>query len=351
MSAEVFKRNKKSYHGFNIESMLRVKPVAGEIGLEIEVEGNSFRKQDIPAPWKYVKDGSLRGEDNAEYIFKKPLKFEDVPAALDSLWEMFRQDGSVLDESNRTSVHVHLNAQKFHLNRLCAFFALYFSVEEVLTEWCGDHRVGNLFCLRAKDAPAIISVLKKFLNQDYNIGGNENLHYAGLNAHSLSKFGSIEIRSLRGCTDPETILHWIGALERIYRLSETFKDPRHICDEFSGHGPLEYFQMVLGDKAGTIRNNIQWDNQRLYDSLYEGIRLAQDLCYCRDWSKYEPIELETDPFGRSSSEVASSLSSLTHYYTETLSNPHPQAGVIAVEANDPEHYEYEEDYHEYDEEF
>src|SRR3546814_8561150 len=37
-------------------------PTDGDIGIEIEVEGNKFQKQTVPSPWKYTKDGSLRGD-------------------------------------------------------------------------------------------------------------------------------------------------------------------------------------------------------------------------------------------------------------------------------------------------
>lgn len=275
------------------------KPVkAGEVGLEIEVEGNKFLKEGVPPPWKYHKDGSLRGLDNAEYVLANPIKFEAVPNALKILWDMFEKYGSVLDVSNRTSVHVHLNMQKFHLNRLTAFLALYFSVEELLTEWCGDHRVGNLFCLRAKDATAIITHLKKFIQNDGRYELREGLHYSGLNAHALYKFGSIEIRTLRGCTDPKTIEDWVGILEHMYKLSAEFPDPRSLPSKLSEEGPMAYLELVLGDRKSTILNNINYTISQIRTSLYEGIRLAQDLCYCRDWSLYDPIEVKPDPFGR-----------------------------------------------------
>src|SRR5690606_4744320 len=108
--------------GFDIETLLRKKSTDGEIGIEIEVEGNKFPKHAvegydgvdphfIPDMWQYHRDGSLRGEDNAEYVLKNPIKFSEVPDAVNKLWEMFDKYGTVLETSNRTSVHVHLNAQ------------------------------------------------------------------------------------------------------------------------------------------------------------------------------------------------------------------------------------------------
>jgi len=296
-----------------------LKVTKGDVGIEIEVEGNKFPKQDpdtgnkhklIPSEWSYHHDGSLRGKDNAEYILTKPLLFDEVPDAVVKLWKMFDEYGSVLDVSNRTSVHVHLNAQNFYLNRLCAFVALYMSVEDLLTEWCGSHRVGNLFCLRSKDAPAISQVLKEFLCGVKTMRMSpfpDSFHYAGLNLAALTKFGSLEVRTMRGATTPEEVIRWVEVLRHIYDLSESFEDPRAICENFSGHDPYEYAKMVLGQHCDTIITETGFSTDRLRGSLYEGIRIAQDLCYCRDWSDYVPTKIAPDPFRRNPKKVLESM--------------------------------------------
>lgn len=293
--------------GLNIAALLGKRVVKGDVGIEIEVEGNKFKKEGLPVGWTYHKDGSLRGVDNAEYVLGKPIAFDKVKPMIESLWQMFQDYGSILDDSHRTSVHVHLNMQKFHLNRLAAFLAMYFSVEEILTQWCGEHRVGNLFCLRAKDATAIVSSLKRFIVSDGNAEIRDNMHYAGLNAQALHKFGSIEVRTLRGVSDPKTILDWVAILERIYKMSADFKDPRDVMAGFSGDGPMNYLKMVLGEHEETVVKEISWSVSQIRDSLYTGIRLAQDLCYCRDWSLYQQSDLREDPFGRDPRKIAASL--------------------------------------------
>ena len=292
--------------GLPMIHILKSRPVAGDVGIEIECEGNTFRRTELPIEWVYHKDGSLRGADNAEYVFKKPLKFAAVPAAINNLWDMFKTDGTELDVSNRTSVHVHLNMQKFHMNRLCAFVSLYFAVEEILTEWCGDHRIGNLFCLRARDASAIVTQLKKFIQSDGRYEIREGMHYAGLNAQALYKFGSIEIRTMRGVSDPETILDWVAILERLYVLSAEYPDPRVIPSLLSSEGPMAFLDMVLGDKAHTVRSQVSYTPDRLRTALYDGIRLAQDLCYCRDWSDFTTAT-KIDPFSSNRKPISAQI--------------------------------------------
>lgn len=318
----VFTNRTANAPSFNLATVVGLPARArtnGEIGLEIEVEGNKFPKPPDAAGthtpvkmpglkgWRYVHDGSLRGEDNAEYLFDGPCLFSEVEGRVTALFAALDKFGSVMTDSNRTSVHVHLNVQSFHFNRLASFLGLYFCFEEILTEWCGEHRVGNLFCLRAKDAPAIVSQIRRYIASDGGIRLNDNLHYSAANVHALVKHGSIEFRTLRGVSDPTTILEWVSFLQRLYEISADYVDPRQVTDGFSGAGPVAFFESIFGSLAETIRRDVPWDDERLSDSLYEGIRLAQDICYCRDWPAYNAMVLKDDPFGRDSAKVAKSI--------------------------------------------
>jgi hypothetical protein len=289
--------------------------VDGIVGIEIEVEGKNLPKADnIPASeWKYDKDGSLRGEENAEYIFQGPCSWEHADKRLDILWDAFKKKGAILDDSNRTSVHVHLNCQQFHLNRLASFAALYFAVEEVLTDWCGDHRVGNLFCLRGQDAPAIISTLADYIRSNgSSMCFFDGLHYSAFNIQAIQKFGSVEIRTLRGVSEVGLVKTWLAVLRRLYDMSAEFKDPRDVLGLFSQGGPLNFFYTVLGKELGDeLLKTVDYDEEKLTKSLFNGVRLIQPVCYCRDWDLYVPVVPVIDPFGRDEDAEPSSYSLTT----------------------------------------
>jgi len=313
----------------------------GDIGLEVEVEGNCFPKEEevfeedegydtvrhelIPDQWNYVHDGSLRGQDNAEYVLVDPIMFDEVPKALSDLWDMFETYGSVLDDSNRTSVHVHLNALTWHVNRVCAFTSMYVALEEVLTNWCGDHRVGNLFCLRAKDAPGIISKARSFFCNGQLNALDDGLHYAGLNLNALLRHGSIEVRTMRGVRDPEIIQVWVDVLRNIYELSGQFPDPRAICETFSGGGSSRFASMVLGQHSNRILSECGLTSSQVNESVRQGVRMAQRLCYARDWGSFKPSNVEADPFGRKISAThlingVSIMEAFSEHLTDSVEN-------------------------------
>ena len=300
-----FRRGQSKETGYPIAYIFDHRRTEGSVGIEVEVEGNKFPKHDdngnrhpiIPKEWDYHHDGSLRGKDNAEYVLRKPLSFEEVPQAVDNLWSMFNQYGSVLADSNRTSVHVHLNVQQFHLNRLTAFIALYVIVEELLTEWCGENRVGNLFCLRTKDAPYTLSLLKDFIISNGSVRFPQDFHYAGLNLHAISKFGSLEIRSLRGVQDADTLKLWVRVLQYMYDKSSEYNDPRNVIEGFSSTDPFDFFESIVGPEGHVLLEAIGWTSSQIRSSLLKGVRLAQDICYCREWSNYEPKAFTPHPFG------------------------------------------------------
>jgi len=320
-------RTERHYY---VQSAYGLSETKGDVGIEVEVEGNKFPKQSglLPSTWKYVEDHSLRGYDNAEYILRKPVPFNKVEKVVTDLFTTLTEFGSILDDSNRTSVHVHLNCQTFYADRMATFAALFFSVEELLSAWAGEYRVGNLFCLRAKDAPAIVTKIRDIIRSGFRQHVSDGMHYAGFNAHSLAKFGSVEIRFLRGATEPQLIIDWVKMLERLYVLSGELKDPREVMNMFSYGGPINYLHEVFGDTFPILFKGIDISEDELRESLYQGIRLAQTIAYCYDWGTIDKTPID-NPFNRNVNKIETAIAAMAETsYTPSWSTSSFQLSPI-----------------------
>src|ERR1022692_268232 len=125
MDPKIFNQTISELHGFH-------KTIGGKgntetrlIGLEVEVEGTNLPR-DIFRFWAIHDDGSLRGEDNAEYVLRNPLSREAFGDALNYLDMKFqRAETTVNATSDRTSVHVHLNARHWTFRQAMTFWTLY----------------------------------------------------------------------------------------------------------------------------------------------------------------------------------------------------------------------------------
>jgi hypothetical protein len=315
-------RSAQEMPGLNLGFILGLKDKSlkkGEVGIEIEIEGKRLpgvTTEPPPSPWLYKADHSLRGDENGEYVLNEPVMFSEVPQTLNKLWECFEKSKTKINDSNRTSVHIHLNCQRWHLNRLASFAALHFIMEDILTEWCGEHRVGNLFCLRARDAEAIVTWLKKFVQHDGEKELPDGLHYSGFNVQALPKFGSVEIRTLRGVSDPNVIQDWVAIYERLYNLSGDYKEPTEICDWFSAEGPMAFFERVLGPAAHIVKNGVDMGGDEITDCLCAGVRRAQDIAFCRDWSLFKTVDVTDNPFGLSRKKLVEKAMTANGYESE-----------------------------------
>jgi hypothetical protein len=231
-----------------LHEILRIAPVNGDVGVEIEVEGANLITSTNPL-WNTTVDGSLRGE-NKEYILAKPLEQNEAIAAIIGLKQELSDAGSLLDFSFRTSVHVHVNVTDLTYDEYLSFLYTYLLLEEPLMSFCGKERKGNRFCLRARDAEGVI-------NNFYNLfrirDGFRNIvqdavRYAALNIYSTCKFGSLEFRGMRGTLDTDVLSIWIKALVAIREFSRN-KSPVQVEALYEAHTHKELMTLVLGDLA------------------------------------------------------------------------------------------------------
>ena len=263
---------------------------SGEIGLEIEVEGRGLPQQEhLDEYWTVKRDGSLRGE-SAEYVLSQPVARRTLPDALNYLDRKMTELGTVPDMSYRTSVHVHVNQQGVRFRDLITEMVLYYIFEESLVGYCGPERVGNKFCLRARDAENIIQRLHDAVSQN-NFGAimDENIKYAAMNINALGRFNSLEFRAMRGTLDHTTILTWVRTLMCLKdaAISGRFASPVDVISSLSAMGTKEFTQSIFGPMS-----DIVFADKDFHDHMYYGTRLVQELAYCVNWN-HDPAQFES----------------------------------------------------------
>jgi hypothetical protein len=242
------------------------RPLDGMYGLEVEVEG-----QNLPREIKGFRtehDGSLRGEENMEYIFERPMSLREAEAAVKLFGKTFKKEDVVVDMSYRTSVHVHVNVSSLNKQQICTFLYLAYLVETALVNFCGPTRIGNRFCLRLIDAQDKIAELEQF----FQVGGvhvydaNKG-KYSAINLAPMRTQGSVEFRSMKGTVDKDEIINWLNIINRVYEAALGFKGPEEVATFYLSEGPKALAQRVFGEYYDKLE----------YDSLEDDIRMNFSL--------------------------------------------------------------------------
>ena len=259
----------------------------GKLGLEIECEFNSplydiepSIYDNITKIWRVEEDGSLKGYSN-EFVIKEPCSLVSMRKNIINLKNNLNNGKVKVKESVRAGVHVHLNVQELTPLQVFRLGLLFYILETPITKFCGENRVGNLFCLRYRDAEYIHEFLVKaykYAKQNDVAGvistlSTDYIRYAALNYTSLIKYGSIEFRCME--TRPnfdgiEDFLNIILALESYAingpKLGQSPEDLAYL-------GPDMWMRKVRGPVADKLMY------PGIDDDIMTDFRYVQHLLY------------------------------------------------------------------------
>jgi len=252
----------------------------GDFGIEIEMEYNKHVSDQIGDKlidtWRFEADGSLRGT-SAELVTRKPHPQKDIPDLIRNLSDCLANDGVKIKKSIRAGIHVHMNMQENTIGDVFRLMAVYLPLETVLTDWCGDGRQGNLFCMRSRDALGMTEYYTNAVKAgDLYMLRTDDLRYCTMNLQSLFLYGSVEFRALATDPDLTNIITWCKILGRLKEFSLQNKSVWEITSEISGMGPRHWAQSVLGEDimklvdSGDLERDIMEDlrnNQYLLSEL------------------------------------------------------------------------------------
>ncbi len=258
---------------------------AGDIGLELEVESTIPLPVIETDPWRTQGDNSLRGHA-AEYYTHAPIAADRTKAtAISALVNELRKNEGLLHDSPRTSLHVHVNILNHTPLQVWTAVATYWLLENLLLEYCGKSRQGNLFCLRLKDAEAILANVLTDLKRDlpFEMFRDEGLRYAGQNLNAIRKFGSLEYRGMRGVIDAGIIDRWSTQMYNIVHRSKQFSSPEQMMETYQKVGPEGFMLLVLD--RGFVEDLQHYKGWASLIKQQSG--LLCEFCYVHGWERWQ----------------------------------------------------------------
>lgn len=189
------------------------------VGVEFEFEnpkardyGDLHDKILVSGWWAAHDDGSLR-DHGIEYVLKEPLLGKELKEAL----EFFFVNWPPLEQTYRTSIHVHIDATDLSLEQLQTTCLAYALVEAGMFNFVGEDRHRSNYCSPWNGS---IEFLQQVAGNLYHKVGADSKsvdylarhspRYAALNLAALAKYGSLEFRHLGTCREMDKLVSWIN---------------------------------------------------------------------------------------------------------------------------------------------
>ena len=243
------------------------------LGIEIEIEKAKLKTNHPSSSWHVTDDGSLK--DGGLEIVTKPIMFKYMEN------ELRRALGNVEGEfSQRTSIHVHMNARDFTYEELARFILIYACYERALYRFGGD-RWKNEYCIPITETlPQTVTALTQLKNAS---GLNGWCKYYGFNLRPLfcdekqhgdykPKIGTVEFRQFAGTDNIEHIMDWCNLITCMKFAAKKITTPA-LCDFIIGN--------VMCDQDTTTMIFKEWAGLLTNQQLFR-----KDVRHCGNRAKY-----------------------------------------------------------------
>lgn len=236
------------------------------VGIEIEVEKAAPSKVGETINESFIRvtlDHSLRN-DGLEYI-TCPHKSKHTVNLLKEFFPLLKKGHEF---TQRTSIHIHVNARDMTPKQIRALVLVYLTVERLLYNWIGHDRDKSIFCVPIIETELASMLLNK---KQFNW-----MKYTGLNLKPLGTLGTIEFRHLYGTSDiDKTIEPWLNIILALFRYAKEVEYSYIIKRIFELNTTSNYYAFlhdVFGEYAGLLAN------KTYYKDMEEGV------CYIKTHS-------------------------------------------------------------------
>jgi Putative amidoligase enzyme. len=239
------------------------------VGIEVEVESISTLLDQNPI-WITLEDGSLRNHGR-EFV-SNPIRGAAVPYALHSLKEFLEKSNKGHDFSDRTSIHIHMNARDMSAEQVVSFLITYLVFETILYKQAYDlgkkNREANIFCLPVSTSLYFLDIADGISSFEKGDEANAIYHlsrdwkkYTGLNLLPLQSKGTIEFRQMGGHLNIHSLIQWINLILSIkqYVIQRPYQDIKNQILMLNTNSMYEHFlRDVFGDFSDhLLRYNIK----------------------------------------------------------------------------------------------
>lgn len=184
------------------------------VGIEIEVEKATPDKVNQVISSNFItvtEDGSLR-DGGLEYI-TCPHKSKYTTNLLQHLFKLLK---STHDFSQRTSIHIHVNARDMTPKQIRSLLLVYLTVERLLYRWIKHDRDKSIFCVPILETDLATYLLNK---KQYNW-----MKYTGINLKPIQNLGTIEFRHMHGNGNvTETIIPWLNMILSLFKFAKQYE--------------------------------------------------------------------------------------------------------------------------------
>lgn len=250
----------------------KARPVPGDVGVEIELEGKLTFPQD--SFWTYKEEGSLRG--GGEYVLAKPVSMNILPDALEILQKTL--DSGKPKNSIRCSTHVHVNVSDLTTRQIWQFLLAYYLLEPLLMRTQPKKRWGNLFSLTMEYAESIYLDLMYDIRSEkppFGTFNRDRNRYAALNLVAIHKFQSVEFRFLDAMTDTKLVHAWCKMFRQLVTRGSQIS-PLQLLKMYDELTPQEFVSHFLGEGSEMVFTHVARRAQDLnglihmnYDYVFE----------------------------------------------------------------------------------
>jgi len=257
------------------------------IGIEIELEG-IFEKSyfNYLTYWATDSDGSLRN-GGLEVKYSRPLCGEDINHSIKELYDKIEEYDRLafnrIRLSERCATHMHLDVIQYDQKQLVDLIVFLIIFEKSLFRLTGIEREKSQYCIPIYNNKSLLKNIgligsKPFISKELFMTSK----YSNINLESISKFGSIELRSFRSTLDPAELLSWIRVVLKIKEAAKFTSVP---LTNFPAHVSETGFDVFLESIFGDDADLFMYPGYQ--SDLMNGIRTAQDIISAQGLIDYE----------------------------------------------------------------